>query len=395
MPVYRYIGLDKNNKRVRGFYHTNTPTSLYMELANMGIYVKWYYSTDSGVSMTRKMNDQQLSIFCNQLSTMVSSGMSLSKSLELLFGSEKNKRLKSLYLQLYENIQKGYTLSEAMHMCDIKFTSYLIHMVRSGEKSGTLENNLHRMSEYYEKEYKTKNKIAGAMTYPIVLLVLTVVVVIGLMTFVMPRFVSMFEGAELPWNTKLLIAMSNLLVNHYVIITAVVVAIGVAIHMYFKQPIPRRNLDRFKMKMILFGPLNTTILTSRFARTFASLYACGIPVLDSLQVTSEVISNAFVSERLERIAEHLKRGDSLSQAIRQENVFNPLLHSMLYVGEQSGNLPELLDSTANYFDEKSDAATERMVALLQPIMILVMALIIAFVLFSVIVPIYQMMGTVS
>ncbi|MBR3840978.1 MAG: type II secretion system F family protein [Erysipelotrichales bacterium] len=395
MPVYKYTALDINNKSVRGYYRSNNPTQLYIELAAMNLYVKGYSVVNERMIVRSRLKPQQLSIFCNQVSTMLISGMSLSKSLELLYGSEKNKLLRSLYLQLFENIQKGYTLSESMRMCNIQVSPYLIQMIRSGEKSGTLEKNLERMAIYYEKEFKMKNKISGAMTYPIILLVMTIVVVIGLMTFVMPRFTSMFEGAVLPWNTKLLIALSNLLVNHFGLIAIITIALGYLVYRIFQLPEPKRKLDKLMTKIIVFGPLYMTVLTSRFSRTFSSLYACGIPVLDSLHITSEVISNTYVRHKLELIAEHLKRGESLSKSIGQEKVFNPLLQSMLYVGEQSGDLPELLELSANYFDEKSDVAIERMVTLLQPLMIVVMALIIAFVLFSVIVPIYQMMGTVS
>ena len=240
-----------------------------------------------------------------------------------------------------------------------------------------------------------KNKISGAMTYPIILLLMTIIVVIGLMTFVMPKFTAMFEGVVLPWNTKLLIAISNVMVNHFGILSIITIVAGYGVYRLFLLRGPRKKLDELLTKVVVFGPLYTTIVTSSFARTFSSLYACGIPVLDSLYITSEVISNTYVSDKLELITEHLKRGDSLSQAIGQENVFNPLLQSMLYVGEQSGDLPELLELSANYFDEKSDVAIERMITLLQPLMIVIMAMIIAFVLFSVIVPIYQMMGTVG
>lgn len=395
MPAYRYHAIDKDGKRVTGTVRADDVTHLYALLQSRDLFCVSYAEKAESKSGLKKLDFRTLSLTSRQLSAMLSAGVSLVSALDMLSLTATKAMSKQLFQDLSSRVKRGHSLSMALGQSVALFPALYVHLVKSGEESGTLDQVMARLAVHYEKEQKMKNKVTSAMMYPLILLVVTLVVVVGLMTFVLPTFFSMFEGIELPWNTRFLIWLSEFLLAYGWILALGIVALIPVVRLWVKKPEVAYVVDHWKLKYPVFGKLQTVILTSRFARTFASLFGNGIAVVQSLEITNDVIGNQFIRVKLQNAIERIKQGDSLSKSLHEIFVFDELLHSMLYVGEESGNLEGILHTVADYYDEEADNAITKMIALLEPIMIVILALIIGFVLISVIVPIYNSFSLVA
>jgi type IV pilus assembly protein PilC len=272
------------------------------------------------------------------------------------------------------------------------FPFYLISSVESGEEGGTLDEVMTRMSNYFEKQYKTARQVQNAMMYPLILACLCIGVVTLLLIVVVPRFLSMYssQGAELPKPTQILIGVTNFIIYKWWVVALIVGAIIGIITLIKTLPSTRLSWDKFMLNMPVIGKLRCILVTSKFAHTMSTLSSSGISMLISLDVVSRVINNSYVSECVKIIIDDLKRGVPLSDSIKKFEIFPMMFKSMIAVGEESGELDELLEKTAVFYEDEADAAVKKMVALVEPLMIIIMAIIIAFVVISILLPIYTM-----
>lgn len=338
-----------------------------------------------------KLKLQDISIFCRQFATMLNSGLTVVKALDILYRQAEKRLVKDVMLDLYESIKKGNSLSSSLKNMGKVFPSLLISMVESGEASGTLDDVMLTMSSHYEKEKILQGKVKSAMIYPIVLIVVCIAVVILLLTFVMPTFFELFDNkADLPGTTKALLGMSQFLVNYWYVALMLVAAIVVGFFFLFKVDSVRLSLDKIKVKMPVIGKLQTTIITARFARTIASLYAGGVPIIDCIKIAANVMGNLYISERLSFVIDEIKRGISFSQALITADCFPQMFSSMVFIGEESGSLDEILEKTANFYDEDASAAISKMVALMEPCMIVIMGLVVGGIVVSIATPMFTM-----
>lgn len=396
MQTYQYTAVDQTGRRIRGEKRAEDTGHLYALLGSEGLYClrsrrRMQFEGSSG-----KPKNQELSLMCKQMAAMLKSGIPLVGALEMLRQKGANAKMKKLFTILVEEVRKGQSLTNAMKQCGNAFPALLIYLVQAGEMNGTLDQIMDRMAVHYDKEYKLGNKITSAMIYPILLLVVTVAVIMALMTSVVPSFFAMMgEAAVLPWNTRFLIALSQFILNQWPLLIAGALILLIGLRALSGVAQVRRFLDEKKLQLPVFGKLNRIVATSRFARTFSSLYASGISVIDSMQVASDVLHNRFLAEKIDWICERVRRGEPLSKSIEASGAFDPLLNSMLYVGEESGSLEEVLTSIADYYDTEAENATQKMVALMEPIMIVILAIIIFFVIISIIMPIYDSYGKIA
>jgi type IV pilus assembly protein PilC len=251
------------------------------------------------------------------------------------------------------------------------------------------------MADQFDKQHRLDGKIKSATTYPIILVVLIVLVMIVIFTFVLPTFFEMFEDMVLPLPTRVVMAISHFLTANFIpLIIGVVVAVA-AILWFFRQPGPRRAFDQFKLKIPKIGGLLRIIYTSRFARTLSSLYVSGIPMIQSLNICKGTIGNKYIESQFDMVIGDLGNGRTLSQALSKVDGFDKKLNSTIMIGEESGRLEQMLESVADQFDYDSEMASQRLVTMLEPILIVVMAVIVAFVMISVMMPIYQMYSSVG
>ena len=269
-------------------------------------------------------------------------------------------------------------------------------MVGAGESSGSLDIVMQRMSDHYAKENKLKNTIKSAMVYPIILLVLCVAITILLFTFIMPTFIAMFESKEdMPMLTRILAAISNFLKKKWYILVGIIAALVAGFIYAMKIPKFRLKFDRMLIKGPGFGPLITKIYTGRFSRTLSSLYSSGLPMVECLEKSSAILGNSYVDQKFEEVIDEVKQGEPLSSAITRTEIFEPMFCSVIYVGEEAGALDSILEKSSDYYEEESDSAVQRLVDLIQPVLIIFMGIIIGLVVCGIYPALYGSIGTIE
>lgn len=354
-------------------------------------------SLGSSLGNLKKVKSKDLAVFCKQLYAMLKAGVTIVTSLEILKQQTENKRLTQIIGQMYEDLQKGNTLSEALSHHKGVFPEIFISMVEAGELSGNIDVIMDRLSTHFEKEYKIENKVKSAMTYPAILAIVASSVVVFLLTSVMPTFVDMYSssGVPLPAITTMLINISNALKNYWYLFILFIIAIAFVISTLKKNPSVQFQMDSLKLKIPVYKNLELKVATSRFTRTLSTLMGSGVPLLQALDTVSGVTGNTYIASKILDAKEDVRRGQSLSQPLKKQNVFPPMVHNMIKIGEDSGSLEEILDKTADFYDEEVETAINRVTAMLEPLMIVFMAVIIGFIVLAMVIPMFDMVKTVQ
>lgn len=331
-----------------------------------------------------------LIIFTRQLSSMIDAGVSIIKGINIITNSTPNKFAQKTYKNISQEIQRGNSLSNAMTKQGGAFPEILINMVSAGEMGGTLEKSLNLMSIHFEKEQRLINKIKSASTYPTILAVISVAVVLMLMTFVLPTITNMFDDNSLPPLTAFVMGISDFIINYwYLIILFGFVSITI-ITFLLTIPSIKRRFDHMLLKMPIIGKLNRTIYSARCARSFASLYLSGIQTLEMISSTAKILNNTYIEQLFDEMILKVSQGELISTAIGEMKIFDPMLSSMINVGEETGTLGDILVKTADYFDGEAENALQKMVSLIEPIMLVLMGIIIGVIIVSVIQPMFGM-----
>jgi len=337
-----------------------------------------------------KLKTRDLIVFSRQLSAMILAGVSILKGINIIQQRSSTPAVKKIYGKIAQEIQRGNSLSSAMKKQGGVFPDILINMVAAGESSGTLDRSLAIMSTHFEKEMKLKNKVKSASTYPIILAVVAVSVVLILVTFVLPSITKVFPPERMPFLTKMLMGVSHFITARWYVLIAIVFGLITGFTFMLTVPAFRIQYDRFLLKIPVIGKLNRTIYSARCARSFASLYLSGIQTLPMIEATGRILNNTYIENMFAEVAVRVSHGEYISEAIDRLNVFEPMLSSMINVGEETGALGDILVSTADYFDEEADAALTKMVALLEPIMLIVMGVVVGVIVVSIVQPMFQM-----
>ena len=381
MKSFTYSGRDANGKSVKGVIHAENEAEFKEKVKERGLYVENVQEEDSDNSRSMyKFNTKELNFCCRQLSAMLTSGLTLVKAIDILTKEQENEKARAIWQDIYENVQKGESFSSTLEMHAGSFPDFLISMVGAGESSGSLDVIMTRMADHYAKENKLKNTVRSAMTYPIILAVICVVVVIFLFTFIMPNFIAMYDDPnDMPALTKMLKAISDFLRTKWYVLVTAVILIVFGFKYAMKNPNFRLKVDRLLVKGPGFGPLITKIYTGRFARTLSSLYSSGIPMVECLQRASAILGNTYVDEKFVDVVDEVKQGETLSAAITRTELFENMFCSIIYVGEESGALDSILEKTSEYYEEESDAAVARLVGMVEPLLLVFMGVIIGLV----------------
>ncbi len=342
-----------------------------------------------------KLKTKSVVVFCRQLGTMVGSGIPIIQSLDMLQAKADSAKSKKIFRNIYEEVQKGNALSKAMEMQNGAFPDLLINMVVAGEVGGSLDRSLQQMAGHYDKELKLNNKIRTASIYPAVLGVISVSVVLMLVTFVLPTITSMFPAENMPATTKVILAISDFLIENYIVIIATIIVLFVGLRIALNIKEIRITYDMLKLRLPVVGPLLRTIYSARTARAMSSLYSSGVQTLSMIETTAKVIGNTFLEDLLYVVMNDVSKGELISKSIQDTKEFDPMLSSMIYIGEESGSLGDILSSTADYFDDEADSAIQRMIALLEPAMLVILGVMIGFIVVSIIQPIFTMYQSIG
>lgn len=401
MPKYQFKSKDMSGKRYTGTIEADNLHTFYHILNERNqfcISVREADKSSKDIKLSKKkLKLKELAVFARQFSTMLNSGLTVIKCLDVLYQQTDKKFMKSVILGVYEAVQKGDSLSKAMRAQNDAFPPLFLSMIESGEADGSLDSVLDRMANQYENDNRMKNKITQALIYPLILSIMIILVLIFMLTFILPRFSSLFAelGSNLPVPTKILMAISNGIIRYWYIIILVIAGIVVLVRYILKTDGGRLWWDKFKVRIPVVGKLLLIISASRFARTLASLFSSGMPIVQSLEIVSTVMGNKYLEDRIRDVENDVRRGVSLSAAVKNIGVFPPMLSSMLGIGEESGNLDEVLNKTSAYYDEESSAAIQKLISLIEPIMIILLAVVVGFIIISIILPVFTMYNTVG
>lgn len=383
--LFRYTAKDIDGRTVRGTMEAADYDALYAQLLEQGLYPQRV--TGRGADRRpRTLRPQELSDLCRQLSTLLASGVSLVRALTIISQDEGiSAGLRRVYESVLSEVRKGSSLSDALEAQQV-FPALMLGMIRAGEGSGRLDRVAERLAVHYEKAHQMNQQVKSALMYPMILAVLSVAVVI--VTFVLPQFSDLFSTMDsLPAVTLALMAFSDFMVTKWYLLLLGLAALAAALRALLRVPSVRLALDRGKLTMPIFGRLHRIICTARFARTISSLYASGLPIITALQTARDTIGNAYIVSQFDAVLAQVRSGVSLSAALESVDGFQRKLCSSIAVGEETGQLDSMLDSIADSMEYDAQQASRRMMTILEPMLIVLMAFVVGFIIIAVMSPI--------
>jgi type IV pilus assembly protein PilC len=376
--TYQYKVRDAAGKTLSGTLEAPSQEAVAFKLREMG-YAPVNITATKAPAMKKeitipglgnKVGLKDLAIFSRQFATMINSGLTLIRALNILAEQTENKKLAEITRQIRDDVEQGIALSDALAKHE-QFPKLYVAMVRAGETAGMLDRVLVRIAETLEADLELRRRIKSAMTYPAVVLVLALILVNVMLIFIVPVFVGMFEelGGELPIPTRILLVLSNMVRSYWYILMFVPIIGWQAFKYARKQPNVRYQLDRLKLKLPVFGNLFHKVALSRFTRNFGVLLRAGVPILQALEITSETVNNGVMADAVKDVQASVKEGESIAAPLLQHAIFPPMVVQMIAVGEETGALDDMLEKISEFYDQEVSATTESLTALLEPLMI--------------------------
>ncbi len=390
MANFRYKAQDAEGKIVSGQSNAANENELHEKLKTENLLLMEASEISTVKRRYKRMKFDRLSDFSRSLSKLLAAGVTLVRALKIISDDESiPAKEREIYSDVLKLVRSGMPLSEALEEQGDTFPSLFVNMIRSAETSGNLDATLDNMANYYSKEYRLNQKISSSMTYPKILGVLIILVVIVIMGFVLPQFEDLFaQMGQLPLPTRILMAISDFVAHRWYILIFAGIILFMAYKVIFSIPFVKYHRDKLEVHLPKIGKLRKIIYTARFARTLSSLYAAGIPIITCLQIAKTTIGNTYIESQFDEMIAKVRAGENLSAGIDGIDGFVKKLTSSVGVGEETGELDSMLVSIADQMDYDSEIATEKLVAMLEPTMIVVMAAIVGFIMIAIIVPIY-------
>jgi type IV pilus assembly protein PilC len=402
--TFQYSVRDRSGKIVSGSLEAESQAAVANKLKQMGYSPisiskhKTGMKTEINVPGFKKgVKLKDLAVMSRQFATMINSGLSLLRSLTILGEQTQNKELARVLGEVAKDVETGVALSVAMGKHPAVFPPLFINMTRAGEVGGFLDQVLLQLAANYEAEVKLRGKVKAAMTYPVVVLVMAVLAVVGMLLFIVPTFASMFDtlGGELPAPTKVLVGASHLLKTGAPVI-AVLLVVGAFVWKKVKRTDRVRNVvDPLKLKIPVFGPLFQKIALSRFARNLGTMMHSGVPILQSLEIVSDTTGNVVLARAIRDVQESVRNGESLAGPLANHPVFPPMVVQMMSVGEDTGALDGMLHKISEFYDQEVEATTESLTALIEPLMIAFLGGIVGSMIIALYMPIFKIFDLIE
>ncbi|CAN5666188.1 type II secretion system F family protein [soil metagenome] len=424
MPKFHYIALDQNGQETAGVIEATNEAEAIGQLRKGQLYptqvveegkgdtaaIKKRARSSSGskgkasaggkASGSAKVNGKTLMIFTRQLATLIDSGLPLLRGLTVLARQEPNPVMKKTITTLAESVQTGSTFSESLSQFPRIYNKLYVNMVKAGELGGVLELVLNRLAEYQEKAQKLKNKIVAAMVYPIIVMTIAVGIVIFLMTVIVPKFEKIFEDMlgskdKLPELTKAVIGFSRWMQDNIFLILGGGAALFVGWRVLEATQGGRRFIDQLKLRLPLFGDVQRKSAISRFTRTLGTLVTSGVPILQALNITRETAGNVIISDAIDKVHNAVKEGESMVAPLEASKVFPPMVISMVDVGEETGQLPEMLLKVADVYEDEVDNSVSALTSMLEPLMIVMLAVVVGVIVLALFMPLIQIIQGIN
>jgi type IV pilus assembly protein PilC len=422
MPRYTYVALDSRGQESTGLVDASSTNEAIDQLRQSGYFPIDVYQEGKGsadgkaarrtakparaerpagskniVLFQRKsVKPKTLMLFTRQLATLIGAGLPLLRGLNVLAKQERDSVLKNTINKVADSVQDGSTFSEGLAQHPRLFNDLYVNMVKAGELGGVLELVLTRLAEFQEKAQKVKNKVVAAMVYPIIVLLLAMGIMTFLLIFIVPRFETIFHDMlgdkPLPTITLLVIGISDFMQKHWAVLLSVIVVVFAACKVAARTRLGRAVIDRTKLRAPLFGDLVRKTSISRFSRTLGTLVTSGVPILQALDITRETAGNTVIAQAISQVHDSVKEGESIMQPLEASGAFPPMVISMIDVGEETGQLPEMLLKIAEVYDDEVDNSVAALTSLLEPIMIVLLALIVGTIVIALFMPLISIIS---
>ena len=426
MPRFSYVALDSRGQESTGSVEATSTNEAIGQLRQAGYFPTSVYEEGKGgpdgkaakrstatlraarpslarkeitLFQRKKVKPKVLMIFTRQLATLIDSGLPLLRGLNVLAKQERDPVLKKTILKLADSVQSGETFSTGLAQHPVIFNDLYVNMVKAGELGGVLEVVLNRLAEFQEKAAKIKNKVAAAMIYPVIVMVLAVAIMAFLLVFIVPRFEAIFHDMlgdkPLPSITLFVIGVSRFVQNHWLVLIGLIIALVAAFKFAARTRAGRSTIDRIKLRLPLFGSLIRKTSVSRFSRTLGTLVTSGVPILQALNITRETAGNAVIANAISQVHDSVKEGESIVLPLETSGAFPPMVISMIDVGEETGQLPEMLLKVAEVYDDEVDNSVAALTAALEPIMIIILAVVVMTIVIALFMPLISIISTLQ
>ena len=384
MPLYAYEAAESSGKKVKDTLEAADVSGVKEYLKEQGLVP--LDIREAGASrglLLSRVTQKDLLDFTHELSNLVDSGMPIDKAVYALSVYSRNSAMKAVLRQIYMDLQRGQSLSQALTRHRV-FSPLYVNMIKAGEAGGVLESAITRLGDFLESSVSFREEVRSAIIYPVFLTVITSLAVTFLMIYVVPQFMGMIEsaGQEPPLSMVALVAISSFMGSYWWAVLLAGAGGALALDRYIRTPEGRRVFDSIKLRLPLVGPLHTKTLTARFARTLGTLLQSGVPILDSIKVSREVIGNSVVSAKLDSLVEGVRKGRGVAGPLRESRAFPPIVVQVVSVGEEAGRLENAFIKVADRFEAESRRTIKRLMSVLPTLLIVLMALVVGFVIYS-------------
>ncbi len=407
MPIYEYLAITANGKSIKGSLDAENPRVARQKLRTQGIFpteLKETLALAESKSrdlkryfISNRVSGNDLAVATRQLATLVGAGLPLVGALQALSEQTENSTLKRILVNVRENVEEGESLAKALAAYPKAFPRLYVNLVASGEASGTLDTVLSNLADHLESQMALKRKVMSALAYPILMLIVCSLVVVALLTFVVPKIVEIFQrqNLDLPLPTQIVLAVSNFLTNYWYLVILLVVAAVLSARIYYQSERGRASFDQFLLQLPIFAKLYNKICTARIARTLSTLLGSGVELLTALDISKNVVGNVHLVQAMERAKEGVREGKSLAGELSKSGRFPTMVCHMIAVGEKSGELEQMLSRAAQAYENEVNATLSGLTSLLEPVMMVVVGSIVLFIVFSVLLPMADLIGKVQ
>lgn len=404
MPIFEYEAIDTAHKRRRGIVDADSPREARLKLRRERLYVTTISEASkkrprtlairgvSGVDYPNKQRNEQIAAVTRQMASLLNAGIPLAEALRMVIEQAPDRKIEAVFRDIREKVTQGVSLGDAVLQHPAYFTKLYANMVRAGESSGALPSVMMRLANFLQTQSRLQNKVGAALIYPAIMVVVGIVVVSILMIAVVPKITQLLaaRGQDLPLPTQILISVSRFFASYWPFLILGALGLVVAFQVFVNSERGGLLWDKFKLKVPVFGDLMRKQSVARFSTTLATLLRSGVPALEAINITKDVVDNRVLSRALTEVHDHVLEGADISTPMKMTEAFPPMVAYMVGVGEQAGNLDEMLERIADTYDEEVDLATQKLTSLLEPLIIVVLAVIVAGIVVSIVLPLMQL-----
>lgn len=380
MATWGYVAIDKSGKEIKGSTDAENKEVVTRDLKNQGLIVlevteQNALTRDINLDFGGKPTARDLAVFCRQFASITRAGVTIIETLNMLAEQTENQKLQKAVQEVRADVEKGESFAESLARHPKVFPELLIQMAKAGEASGSLDTAMERMAIQFEKSAKTQALVKKAMIYPVVVALVAVAVVIVMLVFVIPRYMDMFAelGTDLPWITRMVVAMSNFIQNFWFIIIPVIIATVFALKAWAKTSSGKHVLGKLQLKIPAVKNLVVKSAASQMARTLSTLLAAGVPLVEAVDIVADTMTNIWFKEALKEAVQQIIIGVPLSQPLQTCGLFPPMVYHMIHIGEEVGSTEEMLNKLADYYEEEVEMAVQSLMAAMEPMIIIVLA----------------------